>query len=77
MDVRIGVTYTPKEIDVELGDGADPEGEGRPDQAAQQPERLQHLGRNLFGGFRYLAGVSERGATVFDRCLEFDRGQEL
>jgi len=23
MDVRIGVTYTPKEIDVELGDGAD------------------------------------------------------
>ena len=25
MDVRIGVTYTPKEIDVELGDGADPD----------------------------------------------------
>ena len=25
MDVRIGVTYTPKEIDVELGDDADPE----------------------------------------------------
>ena len=24
MDVRIGVTYTSKEIDVELGDGADP-----------------------------------------------------
>lgn len=24
MDVRIGVTYTAKEIDVELGDGADP-----------------------------------------------------
>ncbi|MGH9182758.1 MAG: DUF3107 domain-containing protein [Acidimicrobiales bacterium] len=24
MDVRIGVTYTPKEIDVELGEGADP-----------------------------------------------------
>ena len=23
MDVRIGVTYTPKEIDVELGDDAD------------------------------------------------------
>jgi hypothetical protein len=25
MDVRIGVTYTPKEIDVELGDDADPD----------------------------------------------------
>ena len=24
VDVRIGVTYTSKEIDVELGDGADP-----------------------------------------------------
>jgi hypothetical protein len=24
VDVRIGVTYTPKEIDVELGEGADP-----------------------------------------------------
>lgn len=24
MDVRIGVTYTPKEIDVELGEDADP-----------------------------------------------------
>lgn len=24
MDVRIGVTYTPKEIDVELGSDADP-----------------------------------------------------
>ena len=23
MDVRIGVTYSPKEIDLELGDGAD------------------------------------------------------
>ena len=36
-----------------------------------QPKRIQHLGRNLFGGMRALAGVSERGATVFDRCLEF------
>lgn len=26
MDVRIGVTHTPKEIDVELGDGADADG---------------------------------------------------
>ena len=25
VDVRIGVTYTAKEIDVELGEGADPE----------------------------------------------------
>ena len=25
VDVRIGVTYSPKELDVELGDGADPE----------------------------------------------------
>jgi hypothetical protein len=25
MDVRIGVTYTPKELDVELGEGADPD----------------------------------------------------
>ena len=25
MDVRIGVTYTAKELDVELGDDADPE----------------------------------------------------
>lgn len=24
MDVRIGVTYTPKEIDVELAEGSDP-----------------------------------------------------
>ena len=25
MDVRIGVTYSPKELEVELGDDADPE----------------------------------------------------
>ena len=33
--------------------------------AVQSPEYL-NLGRNLFGGFRKMADVSEMGATVFD-----------
>ncbi len=36
---------------------------------APMPEIVQDLGRNLFGGLRSLAGISQQGATVFD--LEF------
>lgn len=34
--------------------------------AAQAPVVTQNLGRSLFGGFRALAGVSHKGASVFD-----------
>ncbi len=33
---------------------------------AKPPEVVQDLGRNLFSGFRSLAGTSQHGATVFD-----------
>lgn len=36
---------------------------------APMPEIVQDLGRNLFGGLRSLAGISQQGASVFD--LEF------
>ena len=35
-------------------------------EAAQQPSVPQNLGRNLFGGFRGLAGISQAGASVFN-----------
>lgn len=39
--------------------------------AVQNPPQ-QNLGRNLFGGFRDLAGCSQDGATVFDACIDFE-----
>ncbi len=41
-------------------------------EAAKPRRPIQNLGRNLFGGFRALAGVSEHGASVFDSCIDFD-----
>lgn len=32
---------------------------------------IQDLGRSLFGGFRHLAGVSEEGASVFGRFIDY------
>lgn len=44
--------------------------------AAREPAQLnrvqQNLGRNLYGGFRDLAGRSQDGATVFDACIDFE-----
>ncbi|VUD68986.1 Phosphogluconate dehydratase [Thalassocella blandensis] len=34
-------------------------------EAVDMPELTQNLGRNLFDGFRALAGISQKGATVF------------
>ncbi len=39
--------------------------------AAPLPTTTQDLGRNLFGGFRSLVGVSEEGASVFDQCIDY------
>src|SRR5690606_37242636 len=39
--------------------------------AATLPDRVQDLGRNLFGGLRSLAGDSEHGASVFDSSIDF------
>lgn len=39
--------------------------------AAELQRSAQDLGRNLFGGFRDLAGVSEEGASVFGQYIEF------
>ena len=44
--------------------------------AARVPAEMnapqQNLGRNLFGGFRDMAGRSQDGATVFDNCIDFE-----
>lgn len=39
--------------------------------AAELVREPQDLGRNLFGGFRDLAGVSQAGASVFDSSIDF------
>jgi phosphogluconate dehydratase len=40
--------------------------------AAELVLEPQDLGRNLFGGFRGLAGVSQEGASVFNSSIDFD-----
>lgn len=39
--------------------------------AASLNRETQNLGRNLFGGFRDLAGPSEEGASVFNSSIDF------
>ncbi|MCR6651736.1 MAG: phosphogluconate dehydratase [Cellvibrionaceae bacterium] len=39
--------------------------------AASLNRETQNLGRNLFGGFRDLAGPSEEGASVFNTSIDF------
>lgn len=40
--------------------------------AAVLQHSTQDLGRNLFGGFRHLVGVSQEGASVFDQFIDYE-----